>query len=46
MPTLAEVMDEALTRPESEELTRYLRPLVERGEGTKRQAAASLQAVK
>jgi len=45
-PTLEEAMREALTSDEAERFTAYLRPLVERGQGTRRSAVARLWAVK
>ncbi|MGH3087001.1 MAG: class I SAM-dependent methyltransferase [Rubrobacteraceae bacterium] len=45
-PTLAEAMEEALTPKERERFASHLRPLVERGERTARDAAAYLRAVK
>lgn len=46
IPTLAEAMAEALTSTEREAFTAHLRPLVERGETTQRQALAYLLAIR
>jgi arsenite methyltransferase len=46
IPTVAEAMNQALTRDERERFTEYLRPLVEQGRGTSRMATAFLYAVK
>jgi SAM-dependent methyltransferase len=46
IPTLAEVMDTALTRDERERLSDYLRPRVERGLGRWRMGSAYLWAAK
>ena len=46
IPTVAEAMDQALTREERERFTEHLRPLVEQGRGTWRMATALLYAVK
>ncbi|HYY19769.1 MAG TPA: hypothetical protein VE864_13090, partial [Streptosporangiaceae bacterium] len=46
LPPLARVLDEALDRREADELTAYLRPLVESGTGRRRQSLAGLAAVK
>jgi SAM-dependent methyltransferase len=45
-PTLEEVMEEALTPEEIARCVAYLRPLVETGQGTRRDALAYLWAVK
>ena len=42
MPTLAEAMQEALTPDEAEQFIAYVRPRIERGEGTWRMATAYL----
>jgi len=46
IPSLAEAMDQAITKVEREQLTAHLRPLVERGEGVGRRAKAFLRATK
>src|SRR4029450_1739138 len=46
IPSLAEAMEEALDAGERARLERHLRPLVERGEGVGRWAAAKLPAPK
>ena len=46
IPTLEEVLREALMRAEAEQFTAYMKPRVERGEGTSRLAVAYLWAVK
>ena len=46
IPTLEEAMNEALTPAEAEQFTAYMKPRVERGEGTSRLAVAYLWAVK
>jgi ubiquinone/menaquinone biosynthesis C-methylase UbiE len=46
LPAFGRVLDEALDRAEADELTNYLRPLVESGSGRRRQALAGLAAVK
>jgi SAM-dependent methyltransferase len=46
IPTLAEAMQEALTPAEAEQFIAYVRPRIERGEGTWRMATAYLWAVK
>jgi arsenite methyltransferase len=46
LPTLAEAMTEALTEPEQQTLTAYLRPLIEQGRTTRRMAHAYLTAVR
>jgi ubiquinone/menaquinone biosynthesis C-methylase UbiE len=46
IPTLAEAMQEALTPAEAEQFIAYVRPRIERGEGTRRMATAYLWAVK
>jgi len=46
IPTLAEAMKEALSAAEREELTRRLRPLVERGDGVGHSATAYLTGTK
>ena len=46
IPTFAEAMEQALTAPESEQLTAHLRPLVEQGRGVWRMAYAHLVATK
>jgi arsenite methyltransferase len=46
IPSLAEAMEEALDAGERARLERHLRPLVERGEGVGRWAAANLRATK
>jgi ubiquinone/menaquinone biosynthesis C-methylase UbiE len=46
IPTLEEAMDEALTQAEAERFEAFLRPLVDREEGTQRYAVAYLWAVK
>jgi arsenite methyltransferase len=45
-PTLAEAVDEALTREEAGRFVSHLRPLMERGAGQRRSAVAYLRAVK
>lgn len=45
-PTLAEAMDEALTPEEARRFAAHLRPLVERGQATRRSAVAYLWAMK
>jgi ubiquinone/menaquinone biosynthesis C-methylase UbiE len=44
LPTLAEAMSRTLTADEQEELTRYLRPLIEEGKSTRRMAHAYVRA--
>jgi len=46
IPTLAEVMGQALTPGETERLTSHLRPLVEQGHGQRRMAVAYLWAIR
>jgi arsenite methyltransferase len=46
IPTLAEAMEQALTRDERQRLAAHLRPLVEEGRGTWRMASAYLAAWK
>jgi arsenite methyltransferase len=46
IPTLAEAMNEAFTPAERERLVAHLRPLVERGDGSRRLAHCYLSAVK
>lgn len=46
LPTLAEAMDRTLSADEQAELTRYLRPLIERGGSTRRMAHAHVRARK
>jgi ubiquinone/menaquinone biosynthesis C-methylase UbiE len=46
IPTLAEAMEQALTKEEAASFTAHLRPLVEEGRGTWRMATAHLRAVK
>jgi arsenite methyltransferase len=46
IPTVAEAMEQALTPAERDRLTRYLRPLVEAGQGEWRMASAHLVAAK
>jgi ubiquinone/menaquinone biosynthesis C-methylase UbiE len=46
LPTLRETIQQALTATEAEQLTTYLRPLVEAGQKRDRWAGAYLQAVK
>jgi EmrB/QacA subfamily drug resistance transporter len=46
LPTVGQVLGEALDRREAGELTSYLRPLVETGTGRRRQALAGLAAIK
>lgn len=46
IPTLEEVMQEVLTPEETEQFVSHLRPLVEAGEGVKKEAFAYLWAVK
>jgi ubiquinone/menaquinone biosynthesis C-methylase UbiE len=46
IPPIGEVLGQALTSDERDELTAYLRPLVEEGRGTWRMAIAYLHAVK
>ncbi len=46
IPTLQEAMQQALTPDESARFEAHLRPLVERGEGTKRMATAYLWATR
>ena len=46
IPTLAEAMDQTLTKAEAITFTAHLRPLVEEGRGTWRMATAHLRAVK
>jgi ubiquinone/menaquinone biosynthesis C-methylase UbiE len=45
-PTLAEVIDQALTPLEAQQFEQYLRPRIETGQGTKRVAQAYLWAAK
>jgi hypothetical protein len=45
-PTVAEAIDQVLTADERQRYAAHLRPLVESGEGTRRTAAAYLQAIK
>jgi EmrB/QacA subfamily drug resistance transporter len=46
LPTFGQVLGQALNHDEAGQLTSYLRPLVESGRGRRRQALASLTAVK
>ncbi|HEX3750758.1 MAG TPA: DHA2 family efflux MFS transporter permease subunit [Streptosporangiaceae bacterium] len=46
LPSFGQVLGEALDRAEADELTGYLRPLVESGRGRRRQALAGLAAVR
>ena len=46
VPTMREALDHALSREERERFERHLRPLVEEGRATTRQAGALLCAVK
>ena len=46
LPAFGQVLGEALNRDEADELTSYLRPLVESGTGRRRQALAALTAAK
>jgi ubiquinone/menaquinone biosynthesis C-methylase UbiE len=46
IPTIEEAMNTALTPAEAEQLTAYVRPLVEMGQGTRRTSEAYLSAVK
>jgi arsenite methyltransferase len=46
VPTVEEAMNMALTPAEAEQLTAYVRPLVEMGQGTRRTSEAYLSAVK
>ena len=46
IPTFQEALDQVLSPQEAEELTRYLRPLVEAGTGVERRALAYLTAAK